>query len=212
MYKMLISINEVKKILVNYNIDITGIFHIGAHECEELTHYKELGIKEEDIIWVEAIPSKVKEAKQKGILNIYNEVITNKDNDNILFNISNNVQSSSIFAFGTHSKEHPQVKYIDKMYVKTITVDTFFKKNKIKPLKYNFWNLDIQGAELIALQGSSLSLENVKILYLEVNEKELYKGCGMITQIDDFLKKYKFTRVLTKMTKHGWGDALYLRL
>jgi len=29
-------------------------------------------------------------------------------------------------------------------------------------------------------------------------------------EIDDFLAKYKFKRVLTSMTQYGWGDALYI--
>jgi hypothetical protein len=47
-------------------------------------------------------------------------------------------------------------------------------------------------------------------MYLEVNEKELYHHCALINQIDDFLSRYNFKRVLTKMTEHGWGDALYV--
>jgi hypothetical protein len=47
-------------------------------------------------------------------------------------------------------------------------------------------------------------------MYLEVNEKELYKDCGLINDVDNFLSQYNFKRVLTKMTTHGWGDALYI--
>jgi FkbM family methyltransferase len=74
----------------------------------------------------------------------------------------------------------------------------------------DFLKMDIQGAELMALRGASDSLTFAKALYLEVNEKELYKGCGQIEEIDTFLAPYKFKRVLTKMTSHGWGDALYI--
>jgi hypothetical protein len=45
----------------------------------------------------------------------------------------------------------------------------------------------------------------------EVNEKELYKNCGLIGEIDTFLNIYHFKRVLTNITCHGWGDALYIR-
>ena len=40
--------------------------------------------------------------------------------------------------------------------------------------------------------------------------EELYKKCGLITEIDTFLCEYNFKRVLTNMTPHGWGDALYI--
>jgi hypothetical protein len=62
----------------------------------------------------------------------------------------------------------------------------------------------------MALKGATQSIKYAKALYLEVNEKELYQKCGLINEIDDFLSKYNFKRVLTKMTSHGWGDALYI--
>jgi FkbM family methyltransferase len=207
---MLINFEEIKKILINNNILIEGCFHIGAHDCEELGFYNNIGIQKENVIWIDAIPSKVIEAKNKGIPNVYNAVITDKDNEEIWFNISNNVQSSSVLDFGTHSIEHPTVVYVDKFKTKSITIDTFFEKNNIDNSKLNFWNFDIQGAELLALKGAVESIKYAKAIYLEVNNKELYKGCALIDEIDAFLLKNNFKRVLTNMTIHGWGDALYI--
>lgn len=207
---MLISCEEVKQILSSNNIDIRGCFHIGAHECEEIHVYHRLGIKPEKIVWIDAIPSKVAEAKQRGIPNVYNAVITDKNDEEVIFNVSNNVQSSSVLEFGTHSQEHPSVVYVDKIKQKSITIDTFFERNNLDSANYDFWNFDIQGAELMALQGGIESIKHVKALYLEVNERELYKKCGLITDIDNFLSQYNFKRVVTRMTCHGWGDALYI--
>jgi FkbM family methyltransferase len=207
---MLISFEEINNILVSKNIIVNGSFHIGAHECEEIEFYNKLCIKNENIIWIDAIPSKVVEARNRGIPNVYNAVITDKDDQDIDFNISNNVQSSSVLEFGTHAQEHPWVTYVDKVQLKSTTVDTFFERNNIDASKYDFWNFDIQGAELMALQGAIKSIKYAKAIYLEVNEKELYKNCGLINEIDTFLSKYNFNRVLTNMTEHGWGDALYI--
>ena len=207
---MLIGSEEIHKILLENKINITGSFHIGAHDCEELGFYDNLGINKENIIWIDAIPSKVLEATKRGIPNVYNAVITDKNDEDIVFNISNNGQSSSVLEFGTHSQEHPWVVYVDKINVKSITIDTFFERNNIDASKLNFWNFDIQGAELIALKGATESIKYAKAIYLEVNEKELYKNCGLISDIDTFLSQYNFKRVLTNMTCHGWGDALYV--
>lgn len=207
---MLINFTDINAALTSKNIQITGAFHIGAHECEELEFYNELGLKKEDLVWIDAIPSKVSEATERGIPNVYNAVITDKDDEDIVFNVSNNGQSSSVLEFGTHSYEHPHVVYVDKLYQKSVTIDTFFERNKIDVSKYNFWNFDIQGAELMALKGAIHSIQYAKALYLEVNEKELYKNCGLITEIDEFLSRYHFKRVLTNFTEHGWGDALYV--
>ena len=207
---MLISFEEIVKILLKNNIHILGSFHIGAHECEEIHFYNKLGLKPEDVVWIDAITSKVNEARKRGIPNVYNGVITDKDDEDIIFNISNNVQSSSVLEFGTHSQEHPWVVYVDKINLKSVTIDTFFERNNINAYKYNFWNFDIQGAELMALKGATQSIKYAKAIYLEVNEKELYKNCGLITEIDTFLLQYNFKRVLTNITQHGWGDALYI--
>jgi hypothetical protein len=207
---MLISFAEINDILLSKNIKINGAFHVGAHECEELGFYNQLGLSVEDLVWIDAIGSKVFEAQIRGIPNVFNAVITDKDNEDVEFNVSNNVQSSSVLEFGTHSQEHPWVVYVGKLIQKSVTVDTFFERNNLDASKYNFWNFDIQGAELMALKGATKSIQYAKALYLEVNEKELYKGCGLITEIDEFLSQYNFKRVLTNMTQHGWGDALYV--
>jgi FkbM family methyltransferase len=207
---MLISFDEINKILLSNKINITGAFHIGAHECEELDFYNKLGLNAENVVWIDAIPSKVAEVTNRGIPNVFNAVVTDKDDETVIFNISNNFQSSSVLEFGTHSQEHPWVVYVDKIEQKSITIDSFFQRNNIDASKYNFWNFDIQGAELMALKGAVNSIKHAKALYLEVNEKELYKNCGLIYEIDTFLLQYNFTRVLTNMTQHGWGDALYI--
>ena len=207
---MLISFEEIINILQSKNIKINGCLHIGAHECEELPFYQKLGLNNNQIVWIEAIPVKVEQSILKGIPNVYNYVITNKDDTEVVFKITNNVQSSSILDLGTHLEEHPGIYYVNKFITKSITIDSFFERNKIDASKCDFWNLDIQGAELLALKGAVKSLKYVKVLYLEVNEKELYKNCGLITEIDEFLSNFHFKRVVTNMTKHGWGDALYI--
>ena len=208
---MLISFDEIHRVLTKCGINITGAFHIGAHECEELDFYDRLGLTADDIVWIEALPCKVMEAQIKGIPNVYNAVITDIDNEDITFNIANNGQSSSVLQFCTHAFEHPSVVYIDTIETKSITIDTFFEQNQIDSSKLNFWNMDIQGAELLALKGGTKNIPNATVIYLEVNEKELYKNCGLISDIDELLSSYGFSRVLTCMTIHGWGDALYIK-
>jgi hypothetical protein len=205
---MLLTFEQINSVLQSNNIQVKGALHIGAHECEELSFYTKLGIYK-NIVWIDAIKEKVIEAKYKGAC-IYEAIITDTDDEDVSFNISNNGQSSSVLEFGTHSKEHPHIVYVDKIQGKSITVDTFFERNGLDAQKYDFWNFDIQGAELMALKGATKSIQHAKVLYLEVNEKELYKGCGLVKEIDAFLAEYKFKRVLTSMTQYGWGDALYI--
>lgn len=206
---MLIPSDRVKQHLEEHNVHITGVLHIGAHACEELQYYSELGVSPTDIVWIEALPGKVEQAQQRGIPNVYQSVITDKDDSQIKFHITNNIVSSSVLPFGTHAFRHPDVVMIGDMVLNTTTIDTFFSRNKLDSEKYTFWCMDIQGAEMMALKGASKALKNVKALFLEVTIEELYKGCGQIHGLDAFLSE--FTRVETYITEFGWGDALYIR-
>jgi FkbM family methyltransferase len=206
---MLIPFDNVYNYLKQLNLNITGILHIGAHECEELNDYVRNGINEDNIIWIDAIKEKVELAKSKNIKYIYNEAVSNKEED-IVFNITNNGQSSSILELDTHKVHHPEIHVVEQRNMKTITLETFFKKNNINPNKYNFWNLDIQGAELFALKGAGNILDNVDVLYLEVNTEHLYKGCSLLNELEDFLHSKNFHRVAIQMTSANWGDALYI--
>lgn len=207
---MLISYSEIQKILTEYGIQPVGALHIGAHECEEMSFYHQLAIPSEKVIWIDALPDKIQQAKDRSIPNVYHAVVTDCDDQEVVFHVSNNGQSSSVLEFGTHAQEHPWVFYTHELRQSTVTIDTFAQRNGIDLSKHDFWNFDIQGAELMALKGAVQNLPHAKALYLEVNEKELYQGCGLMVEIDQFLAPYHFKRVLTNLTSHGWGDALYV--
>lgn len=206
---MLIKIQALHQ---KYNLQIQGILHIGAHECEELQDYVSIGIPKDKIIWLEGNQKIVEKMKARdSSLRIYQEIISHADGQDYNFIITNNGQSSSILELDEHKKEHPQVIEVDRYPVKSICVDTFFKKYQIDPSSYNFVNIDIQGAELYALQGMTNYIQYVDYFYLEVNQKHLYKNCPLMSEIDQFLFLYGFNRVETSMTKHGWGDAFYIK-
>ena len=208
---MLIPADTIINILKERNISVKGALHIGAHECEELEFYKKLGLNQKDVIWIDAIQSKVDEAKARGIPNVFQSVITNKDDEVVTFHVTNNIQSSSLLKFGSHAIHHPQVHFTGDITLTTTTIDTFFLRNGLRAKDCEFWNFDIQGAELMALEGARISLEFPKAIYLEVNVEEVYMGCAKMNEIDSFLKTRGFDRVSTNITAWGWGDALYIR-
>lgn len=209
---MLISEEDVIRELQKYHITVQGALHIGSHECEEMIFYRRLGIHPNDIVWIDGNKDKVEWAKQRHIPHVYHALITDEDDKSIPFHITNNGQSSSILDLGTHAQYHPQVHYVETRQETGITVDTFLQRHGLDAGHYDFWNFDIQGAELKALKGGANALHHVKALYLEVNTEEVYKGCGLMSEIDQFVAPYGFKRVLTKMTEFHWGDALYLKI
>ena len=207
---MLIRINELIK---NFNIKITGILHIGAHECEELQDYNNSGIDNKNIYWIEAMEDKVELNKSKiRDINIYQAVIDDVGDKDIIFKITNNGQSSSILDFGSHEKHHPHVKVVKTKVLKTNRMDTIIDKYNIPIDKLNFMNLDIQGVELRALKSMEKYLNHVDFIYTEVNIEEVYKGCNLMSEIDEYLSNFGFKRVTQRIyTQYGWGDAFYMK-
>jgi len=208
---MLIKQEVVIQALSDHGIRPTGVLHIGAHECEELPFYERLGIPKEQVVWIDAVQDKVNQATARGVPNVFKAVVTDKDDDTVTFRLTNNVQSSSVLEFGTHAKHHSWVHFVGETTETTVTVDTFLNRQNLDARKYDFWNFDIQGAELMALKGAINALDYVKALYLEVNTEEVYKGCGRMNEIDEFLGVRGFKRVITDITEYGWGDALYVK-
>jgi len=207
---MLIKFEDIiKKYIINTN---RKILHIGAHLCEERDDYLKLGFTDDKVVWIEGNKSIVEHIKNiNPNINIYNAIISNKDNEPTDFIITNNGQSSSILELDEHLIEHPSVYEIDRYKGNTITVETLLKNYNINYKDFEFVNLDIQGAELFALQGMINILPYVRYIYSEVNIKCLYKNSPLLKDIDKFLDKYGFKRVDINMTEYGWGDALYVK-
>lgn len=202
------------ELVEKFNLNVTGILHVGAHDCEELSAYNSCGVPTENTYWVEAMKIKIKQNKQRigDKLNIYQCVVYDENDKEVDFNITNNGQSSSILPFGSHARNHPDVKVVYQETLKTTRLDKLIEDNQIPIEKLNFVNLDIQGVELRALKSMEKYLQNVNYIYTEVNTEQVYQGCDEISQIDEYLKQFGFERVATKVYQHlGWGDAFYIK-
>jgi FkbM family methyltransferase len=209
---MLIRLSDLTK---KYGLKLTGVLHIGAHQCEERDWYHEEGVTDANIIWLEGNEALVDRQRAKDpAVQIFEALVSNKDGEPINFIVTNNGQSSSILELGTHKQHYPDVVETQRIASKTITVDTFLMAHRelkhIVP-KLNFLNIDIQGAELKALQGMTSLLPQFQALYLEVNTAEVYEGCALLPELDAFLASHHFRRVEIAMTGESWGDAMYLR-
>lgn len=210
---------NIKELIQKFNININGILHIGAHNCEELTDYNLNNINTANIYWIEALPELVeKNKKNNPLLNIYQAVIYDEDDKEIEFNITNcdgdknNLQSSSILEFGTHEKHHPQVKIVNKIKLKTSRMDSVIEKNNINMNNINFINLDIQGVELRALKSMEKYLKNIDYIYTELNTEEVYKNCDKMEDLTLFLSQFGFKLADARIYKQfGWGDGFYIK-
>lgn len=206
---MLIPIEKVVEYLSKHSISIKGVLHIGAHKCEELSMYNRIGIKSDQIDWIEANPELVQYNKERGI-HVHQAAVSDKEED-VSFHITNNGESSSLLDFGTHATSYDWCKVVKSINVRTQTLASVIENNNIPIHQRNVWNLDIQGVELNALRSAGSYIDNADAIYSEVNTEEVYKNCGLLSEMDEFLKSKGFVRQITAMTDKGWGDALWVR-
>jgi FkbM family methyltransferase len=195
-------------IVQKYGIRFYGILHVGAHECEELLNYDKY-LSRDKMLWVEALSDKVEFCKSSFPGLLIEQAVVNDVVETVTFHRANNGQSSSILEFGTHSHHHPHVEYVVEFQCQTTRLDSILVKYDIP---YNFVNLDIQGVELRALKSMESYLHSIDYIYTEVNADYVYKGCGLVSEIDSYLSQFGFVRVETCWQGNtGWGDAFYIK-
>lgn len=204
-----------EKLVRKHNLNITGVLHCGASTGQEAGSYANLGVK--NMVFIEAIPDvyeklKVNLSGYENALAV-NACLSDEDGKEVDFNISSNDgQSSSFLQFGTHKTAHPDVTFVDQIKLTTKRLDTLIEELNLNIHEFNFLNMDLQGAELLALRGLGDYLRYFKYAYLEVNKEELYKGCPHVEDLDMYLMGFGFRRAETSWAGNfGWGDALYLR-
>lgn len=201
---------DLEKLVKKYQMDITGVLHLGAHLGEEAAIYTKLGIK--NVTWVDANPGVI--AKLNANLapfgwSAINALLTDVDHETVRFNVTNHDgMSSSIYEFGQlHLDSSPETKFIDRLWLETTTLDTLVAEHHLDG--FNFINMDLQGAEYLVLKGGAKTLEKVDYIYCEVNEDYVYKDIHLVGDIDELLTDFK--RVETGLTPARWGDAIYCR-
>lgn len=199
---MLISVQVLQKY---WGVNPRTIVHVGAHNAEELENYANAGWG--PVTWIEAQPLKVQALANKlpESHKLIEAAVWDLDGVELSLNVMTNTESTSLLNLGTHAKEHPTVTFSHTIPVKTKTLSTLLQGNAAPELLA----LDIQGVELRAIKGLGEQIAKVKWVYCEVNREELYEGCCLIEDIDQYLESYGFKRSVTRWTIHNWGDALY---
>jgi FkbM family methyltransferase len=196
-----------------HKLDIKGVLHLGASTGQERNAYDTYC--KGKVMWVEAIPRVYLDLQQNiksyPQQTAHNACLSNVDGDEVVFNVSNNEsQSSSILELGVHALIHPEVHYVEQIAMKTQRVDTLLKDVDVSTI--NFLNVDLQGAEHLAIEGMGDLIKNIDYALLEVNMKETYKGCMLVEELDYFMLQRGFERVETgEWVAETWTDALYIR-
>lgn len=196
---MLISL---KDIISRYSINIRGVLHIGAHYGEE--YYGGL-----DVIYFEPVKDNFRKLIQlHPDAMAFNIALGNESGTRVMYvETDNNGQSCSLLEPAVHLTQYPNIVFNQKEIVRIDRLDNVpFNRDE-----YNMINMDVQGFELEVLKGGIKTLRSIDYIYSEVNFVEMYKGCCLVEELDGFLLKHGFSRVMTDDSPVTWGDAFYMR-
>jgi FkbM family methyltransferase len=187
---------------------INGIIQVGAHLGNEYDSLKELSsnflmFEPQKNIYQKLVD---KLGSNKNVVIVNKALGSEKKTATMFTENANSGQSSSLLLPALHLIQYPNIQFNDSEEVDIITLDEYMETNSNN---YNLMTLDVQGYELEVLKGCKEVLKQVDYILCEVNRAELYQGCPMVEQIDDYLKQYGFTRIVTSWDGQTWGDALY---
>jgi FkbM family methyltransferase len=200
---MLISVKLLDKF---WNVRPRNVLHVGAHEAEEKSQYDAHGWG--PALWIEAQPDKAVSLKNKFAGSkdrVIEAAVWDKTGVELTLKVTSMSQSTSLLSLGIHKEKYPDISVDRVIPVTTVTLDEITQNES-----FDFIALDIQGAELRALQGFRNGLSTINWIYTEVNSELLYEGCCLVEDLDEYLKSFGFKRVATRWTSNSWGDALYI--
>jgi FkbM family methyltransferase len=99
------------------------------------------------------------------------------------------------------------LKFEQAITVPCDTLDHFCEQRGISNI--DFIHMDVQGAEHLVLSGATNMLRNVTAIWLEVANRELYRGQKLRSEMEQFMKAAGF--VLADQALRGdEGDQFYL--
>ena len=194
--------------------DVSGLIHIGANTGQERVVYGDLNL---NVIWMEPIPEIFKQL-EKNISNYsnqyaFNHLLTDLDDEEYNFNISNNGgQSSSILNLALHKEIWPKVDFNGSIRIKSQTFFSFVQRNKINLEQYQALILDTQGSELLVLKGCGALLKKFRYIKIEVSDFESYAGCPKPEEIENYLYQFGFKELRRETFAQKLGVGSYYNI
>src|SRR5437763_4027468 len=195
---------------------VSGVIHVGANTGQERELYAKYNL---DVIWIEPIPEVFSELKAnlKGFprQHAYQYLLTDKDDEEYLFNVASNAGgSSSILEFNLHQDFWPDIHYERQIKLESITLKSLVKKEGIEIDNYDALIMDTQGSEMLVLKGAESLLSRFTYIKSEVPDFESYKNCCRIEDLARFLGDRGFreinrNKIAVRKTGGTYYDIVY---
>lgn len=205
---------DLPQLFEDWRLEISGVIHIGAHFGKEVETYARIpSIR--NVVLFEPHPDTFRKLQENlaawkshfdylqaipvglGPFSCRMDMFTETANEG---------QSNSLLRPTGHLKQYPGIVFEGTREVQVRPLDDFKADSRM-----NFINIDVQGFELEVLRGARRTLPQIQAVMTEVNREELYRGCCLVEELDDFLGKFGLSRQATNWAGGSWGDALYVR-
>jgi len=166
-----------------------------------------------NIFAFECDPQALKICKQNVVflknIEIIPKAVYNEDKFIKFYPVINEKGTSSLFKINRLFKEIIGDYLQEEIEVEAVRINTWAKQRKIS--KIDICWLDLQGAEYEALEGLGDLIYSVQALYVEVEQKAIYKGQKLSQDVFEFLNSKGFSMIKYHPTKPGWwGNAIFL--
>jgi len=209
---------NLKDIASQLNFSIRGVIHVGGFVGEELESYRGLGLTNTILFEPQQKLYEIIKSKCQNDEQVFNVALGSHacEKDMFISDREGGIEvgagaSSSLMKPKIHLTEHPEVTFPTTETVQVHRLDEFLKSENLRAINYNMLNIDVQGYELEVLKGADSILGCIQLMILEVNLAEVYEGCPLVGELDEFLKAYNFERVHTYWQSASWGDAIYVK-
>lgn len=206
--------NELRDIIYRYSKSLMSktpfIVMAGAHHGEVCIDIFKKYYPTAQIVAFEPCISSYEICKEKipSDLSIvlYNKGLSSK-NETKQLNISYTSNTNSLYKVNLHGMTYQQKEQIETIHL--ITLDEWYSATKCNEIDLLY--LNIEGHELEALKGGLNMLSKVKVIFIELNVIEIWKGVPLEGDIDKFLRANNFSLTLHDKRKcYSWTENQYL--
>ncbi len=206
---------NLRSICRRFGVVPRGVVHVGAHVGQEHGQYARAGLVEQ--VWIEPQPDVYEQlvaalpkspavrafrcacGDEPGIAQM--RVLAN----------AGGAASSLLDPSAYLQREFPNMPVTGTVPVEVRRLDDLLAEHGLDRGELSLLAMDVQGFELRVLRGAPRTLARTALVLCEVAKVELYNGGATIDTVDAELAGAGFERMLLRMEKHGWGDAIYVR-
>ena len=220
-----------------FGIEPKGLVYAGAHYAQLLWTWFALGFRK--MLLVEPDPEVLRslhwfvngarefmvaydtflDAETAAEIHVAGCGVEAEDGESVLYVMSDTGLSSLLKpnepAFESQAEAHGVDAFTisKEITVPVKTLDTIMTqvRPELEPSDFNSLYLNIQGAELRALEGGRETLKHLELILLENNFTKRYEGCPEAEELDGFLAEVGFEAVWGQISPQlGNGMTLYV--